>query len=228
VSLYAAYGSGFRSNVAITPSLSAVDPETSKSFEIGTKLSLLDNRLNATIALFNLKKNNVLAADLANPGFSTAIAAARSRGVEVDVAGSLPGDVNIAFSYTYLDAEARADVLDPNFSLQIHTGDPLINIPKHSLNAQLSKDFALGDRKLRLGAGVQHVSKRLGETATDFVLPSYTLVRLFGNVELLEGVELFADVKNLFNETYYTNSFARLWVQPGQPRTATAGVRVRF
>ena len=228
VSLYAAYGSGVRSNEAITPALDAVAPETSKSFEVGTKLSLFDGGLNATVALFNLKKNNVLAADLANPGFSLPIASARSRGLEIDLAGTLPGAVNVAFSYTYLDAEARADVLDPNFSLQIRKGDPLINIPKHSLNAQISKDFSLGDRKLRLGAGVQHVSKRLGETATTFFLPSYTLARLFGNIELTEGVELFGDVKNLFNETYYTNSFARLWVRPGDPRTATVGVRVKF
>lgn len=228
VSLYAAYGTGVRSNEAITPSLSAVAPETSKSFEVGAKLSLFGDALNATIALFNLKKNNVLAADLANPGFSLPIAAARSRGLEIDVAGQLPGDVNLAFSYTYLDAEARADVADPNFSLQIRKGDPLINIPKHNLNAQISKDFALGDNELRLGAGVQHVSKRLGETATTFFLPSYTLVRLFGNIEVAEGIQLFGDVKNLFNETYYTNSFAQLWVRPGDPRTATVGVRVRF
>lgn len=228
VSLYAAYGTGVRSNEAITPSLSAVAPETSKSFEVGAKVSLFGDALNATVALFNLKKSNVLAADFANPGFSTPIASARSRGLEIDVAGTLPGKVNLAFSYTYLDAEARADVLDPNFSLQIRKGDPLINIPKHSLNTQISKDFALGDRTLRLGAGVQHASKRLGETATTFFLPSYTLVRLFGNIEVTEGIQLFADVKNLFNETYYTNSFAQLWVRPGDPRTATAGVRVRF
>jgi iron complex outermembrane recepter protein len=228
VSLYAAYGTGVRSNEAITPALQAVAPETSKSFEIGTKFSLFEGGLNATIALFNLKKSNVLAADLANPGFSLPIASARSRGLEIDIAGTLPGDVNLALSYTYLDAEARADVADPNFSLQIRKGDRLINIPKHSLNAQISKDIALGELTLRVGTGVQHVSKRLGETATTFILPSYTLVRLFGNVEVAEGIQLFGDVKNLFNETYYTNSFAQLWVRPGDPRTATVGVRVRF
>lgn len=228
VSLYATYGTGVRSNEAITPALEAVAPETSKSFEIGTKFALFDGGLNATIALFNLAKNNVLAADLANPGFSVPIASARSRGLEIDVAGTLPGEINLLFSYTYLDTEARADVLDPNFSLQIRKGDPLINIPKHSLNTQISKDFALGDSTLRLGAGIQHVSKRLGETATSFLLPSYTLVRLFGNIEVVDGVELFGDVKNLFDESHYTNSFAALWVRPGDPRTATVGVRVTF
>jgi iron complex outermembrane recepter protein len=228
VSFYAAYGEGFRSNLGARANGEVFDPEFSKSFEAGAKFGLFDNRLNGTISLFKLNKRNVLAADVANPGFSIPIGKAGSTGLEFDLAGKLPGDVDLLVSYAYVDAEAKADVLDPNFSLQIRSGDPLINIPKHSLNAQVSKDIALGERSLRLGAGVQHVSKRLGETATTFFLPSYTLVRLFGNIEVTEGVELFADVKNLFNETYYTNSFARLWVRPGDPRTATAGIRVKF
>ena len=120
-------------------------------------------------------------------------------------------------------------MLDPNFSLQIRSGDRLINIPKHSLNAQLSKTFVIGDGMgMTFGTGVQHVSKRLGETATNFSLPSYTLVRAFTNVDVTEHISIFADVKNLFNETYYTNSFARLWVAPGSPRAVSAGARVRF
>jgi iron complex outermembrane recepter protein len=228
LSLYAAYGGGFRSNVAITPALSAVAPETSRSYEIGAKLSLFDGALDATIALFNLEKRNVLAADLANPGFSLPIGAARSRGLEIDVAGQLPGGVDLLLSYAYLDAEARADVADPNFSLQIRRGDPLINVPDHSFNMQLSRAWDVMGTELRLGAGVQYVSERIGETATTFTLPDYTLVRVFANWAINDQVELFTTITNLFDETYYTNSFARLWVQPGTPRTATLGARVRF
>ena len=228
LSIYAAYGSGFRSNIAITPALDAVAPETSRSFEIGAKLSLFDGALDTTIALFNLEKRNVLAADLANPGFSLPIGAARSRGVEIDIAGRLPGDIDLLLSYAYLDAEARANVADPNFSLQIRTGDPLINVPDHSFNMQLSRAWDVIGTELRLGAGVQYVGERLGETATTFTLPDYTLVRLFANWAITDQVELFTTITNLFDETYYTNSFARLWVQPGTPRTATIGARVRF
>jgi iron complex outermembrane recepter protein len=228
LSLYAAYGSGFRSNEAITPALEPVAPETSRSYEIGVKFALFDGALEATVALFNLEKRNVLAADLANPGFSLPIGAARSRGIEVDIAGRLPGNIDVQLSYTYLDAEARADVADPNFSLQIRSGDPLINVPEHSFNMQLSRAFPLGNTELRVGGGVQYVGERLGETATTFVLPDYTLVRAFANWRINDRVELFGTVTNLFNETYYTNSFARLWVRPGDPRTATFGARVSF
>ena len=229
LSFYAVYGSGFRSNIAITPALSTAAPETSKSYEIGAKFDLFDSKLTGTVAFFTLDKRNVLAADLANPGFSTTIGKAGSTGFEFDLAGKLPGDLDLLFSYAYVDAEAKADVLDPNFSLQIRAGDPLINIPKHSLNAQLSRRFVIGDGMgLTFGAGVQHVSKRLGETATDFFLPAYTLVRAFANIDITDNISVFADVKNLFDQTYYTNSFARLWVAPGSPRAVTAGARVRF
>lgn len=228
LSLYAAYGGGFRSNIAITPALEAVAPETSRSFEIGAKFSLFDGALDATIALFNLEKHNVLAADLANPGFSLPIGAARSRGLEIDIAGRLPGNIDVLLSYAYLDAEARADVADPNFSLQIRSGDRLINVPDHSFNMQLSRVFAIGNTELRLGAGVQYVGERIGETATTFTLPDYTLARLFANWSVNDNIDLFGTVTNLFDETYYTNSFSRLWIQPGQPRAATVGARIRF
>lgn len=119
-------------------------------------------------------------------------------------------------------------MLDPNFALQIRSGDRLINVPRHTLNLQLSREFTIGEMEVRLGGGVQHVGKRLGETATTFELPAHTLARLFANWVLSDNVELFGQVHNLFNATFYTNSFSRLWVQPGTPRTASGGVRVRF
>ena len=228
VSLFATYGEGFRSNLGATAAGEVFDPETSRSFEGGVKFALLNNALTGTIAYFQLNKANVLAADPGNPGFSLPIGKARSQGVEFDLAGKLPGDVDMLLSYAFVDAEARSNVLDPNFSLQIRTGDQLINVPRHSLNLQASRKFRLAGTDLRIGAGVQHVGKRLGETGTTFELPAYTLTRLFANWNPTQSVEVFGQISNLFDTTYYTNSFASLWVQPGAPRTASGGVRVRF
>ena len=228
MSLYAAYGEGFRANLGATAAGTLFDPETSKSAEIGAKFGLFDGKLQGTASLFTLSKSNVLAADPANPGFSFPIGKARSRGVELDLNGKLPGDVDLWFSYAYVDAEARANVNDLNFGLAIRVGDRLLNVPKHSLNVQASRAFAIGDTKLTLGGGVQYVGERLGETATSFVLPDYTLARLFAAWRVQENVEIFADVTNLFNTTYYTNSFAQLWVQPGTPRAGSVALRLSF
>ena len=229
LSFYAAYGEGFRANIGADVAGRLFDPETSRSAEVGAKLNLLDGKLTGTVALFSLTKDNVLAADPANPGFSVPIGRARSRGLEVDLNGKLPGDVDLLLSYAFVDATARAAVLDPNFSLNIRVGDRLINIPRHQFNVQAAKGFQLtDDLKLTLGGGVQHTGGRLGETATQFFLPAYTLARAFVRADITTRIELFAEVSNLFNATYYTNSFAQLWVQPGQPRAATASVRYKF
>lgn len=229
LSLYAAYGEGFRANIGADVAGRIFDPETSRSAEVGAKLALLDGKLTGTVALFTLTKDNVLAADPANPGFSVPIGRARSRGLEFDLNGKLPGDVDLLLSYAFVDATARAAVLDPNFSLTIRVGDRLVNIPRHQFNMQAAKGIAISDSlRLTLGGGVQHTGGRLGETATQFFLPAYTLARGFARLDIGDRYELFAEVTNLFNATYYTNSFAQLWVQPGQPRAATLAARVKF
>jgi len=228
VTFYAAYGQGFRANVGTDAAGLIFDPETSESLEAGVKLSLLGGKLNGTLAVFQLEKSNVLASDANNPGFSVAIGKARSRGVELDLAGRLPGGFDLLLSYAYIDAEARSSVLDPAYSFQVNPGDPLANIPDHNVNMQIARTFAIGSREATLGGGVQHVSRRRGETGTDFTLPAHTLARVFGELELTETVALFGSVTNLFDADWYANSYTPLWVQPGAPRTATVGLRARF
>ena len=53
---------------------------------------------------------------------------------------------------------------------------------------------------------------------SDFTLPDYTTIRVFGDINVTEGLSVRLDVDNLFDETFYTNSFANVWVQPGTPR----------
>lgn len=228
LSLYAAYGEGYRANIGADARGSVFEPETAKSIEAGVKLTALGGRLTGTLAAYQLDKSNVLATDTLNPGFSVAIGKARSRGVELDVNGHLPGKVDLLVSYAYTDAEARSRVLDPNFSFQIRPGDPLINIPDHNLNVQASKRVTLADREAMLGAGIQYVGKRAGETGTDFTLPSHMLARVFAQIDVVDGVQAFGSVTNLFDERWYANSYSPLWVQPGAPRTGTIGLRAGF
>lgn len=228
VTLYAAYGEGFRANVGTDAAGVIFDPETTSSIEAGAKLSAFGGRLTGTIALYQLEKSNVLASDANNPGFSVAIGKARSRGMELDLNGRLPGGFDLLMSYAYTDAEARSSVQDPNFSFQVDPGDPLINIPDHNLNVQLARDIAIGATTARLGGGVQYVGERSGETGTDFMLPSHILVRAFAEAPIVADVRAFATITNLFDEQWYANSYTPLWVQPGAPRTATVGLRATF
>lgn len=225
VSLYASYSEGFRANTGSTAAGETFEPEEYRSTEAGVKLDI--GGVTGTVSLFKLRKTNILTSDLANPGFSIAVGEAESQGVEVDLAGRAPGDVDFVLSYAFVDAEVVEGAVNAN-GVPIRPGDRLLNVPKHTFSAQASRDFTLGGRELNLGGGVLHVSERLGEVGTAFELPGYTLVRAFGSLELTERVELSAVVNNLFGETYYVNSYSRLWVAPGAPRNAAVTLRYRF
>jgi len=139
----------------------------------------------------------------------------------------LPG-LQAWFSYSYTDAATDNNVLDPDFGLVVRAGDRLLNVPRHSLAVQVVKETTLANRPLRLGAGMNYVGERLGETATSFELPDYTIARVFADYNLSASLSLRAEIDNLFDESYYTNSYSSLWIQPGLPRSYRVSANVRF
>ena len=228
LSFYASYGKGFRPNSGVGFDGQPFAPETSKSYEVGAKFVTPDGRLTSTLSLYKMKKDNVLTTDPVNAGFSKPIGSADSKGVEFDVNAKLPAGFELFLTYAYTDAGWATNALDPNFAAPIRKGDPLINIPKHQGNALLLKNFSIGDHEAMLGAGVTHVGRRLGETATTFFLPSYTIAKVLGSFNITEQIKLSADVNNLFNKKYYASSYSALWIQPGTPRSFTVRASFNF
>jgi len=74
----------------------------------------------------------------------------------------------------------------------------------------MSKGLSLGGKQARIGGGLFYTDERNGFVGSDFTLPDYTTVRLFGEIEPRDGLSLRLDIDNLFDETFYTNSFANV------------------
>jgi iron complex outermembrane receptor protein len=217
LTFYAAYAKGFRPNTGFDIQRRPFEPEETESYEVGMKWASLDEKLRGTIAVYTMEKTNVITADPLNAGFSVAIGEAKSKGVELELSGDLPAQFRVQASYAYTDAESGTNVLDPDFRKVVAAGDPLINIPEHQANVLLFKDFDVSGRQLTFGAGVQYVSERLGETGTDFFLPSYTLAKLLASYEVIDNLTIHGEVTNLTDEEYYPASFSTLWVAAGAP-----------
>jgi iron complex outermembrane receptor protein len=218
LSFYAAFAKGFRPNSGFDFNRNPFEPEKTESYEVGMKFSTPDQNLSGTIAVFTMDKTNVITADPVNAGFSVAIGEAKSKGVELELSGQLPGEVRMQMSYAYTDAESATSVLDPDFRMVVNAGDPLINIPEHNASLLLFKDIDISGRQLTLGIGGKYVSDRLGETGTQFFLPEYTLVKLMASFEVFDKLTVSAEVNNLTDERYYPASYSALWVAAGAPR----------
>lgn len=228
ISIYATHGENFRPLSGADFAGNPFDPNLSESLEGGIKYAAASGRLTATASVFSIQQGNILVADPVNAGFTVAGGEAQSRGFEFDLEGELAPGLDLWVSYAYVDAEIENDVADPDFGKLIRAGDRLLNIPEHTLSVQLAYSTEVADRDVRFGGGVLHVSERLGEVGTTFELPDYTLARLFAEAELTEGVRLRVDVDNLFDTTWYSNSFSQLWVQPGTPRNARVTASFAF
>ena len=226
LSLYATYGENFRPLSGADAQGNGFEPNQSTSVEAGAKFSL--GGIDGTVAVFQVKQKNILVAADASAATQLAIGQARSQGLEVDLQGEVIDGLSLWASYAYVDAKTSNTFNDANFGVPVPAGTRLLNVPKHTLSLQLVKSIAMAGRGLQFGGGLVHVGQRSGEFTTNFKLPAYTVARAFAAYELTKSTTLRLDVDNLFNETYYTNSFSALWVQPGTPRSARVSAAFKF
>jgi len=226
LSLYATYGENFRPLSGADAQGNGFKPNQSTSIEAGAKFTL--GAIDGTVAVFQVEQQNILVVD--DPGAFTlaAIGKAKSQGLEIDLQGEIAGGFSLWASYAYVDAKTSNTFNDANFGVSVPAGTRLLNVPKHSLSLQLVKSVPVAGRRLQFGGGLVYVGQRSGELTTDFKLPAYTLARAFAAYAVTKATTLRLDVDNLFDETYYTNSFSALWVQPGSPRNVRVSAAFTF
>jgi len=104
-SVYGSYAKIFQPQTTRNAAGDLLDPVQGEQYEVGVKGSFLDGRLNATMALFNLKQKNRALLDTSIPGGTTYNAAgeAMAQGVELEVSGQLTDNWNLFAGYTYTD-----------------------------------------------------------------------------------------------------------------------------
>ncbi|MGF6169830.1 iron complex outermembrane receptor protein [Pseudomonas moraviensis] len=232
LSFYGSYTESFKPNSTIAPlsgSSTVLDgsiaPEEAKSWELGARLDM-PGSITGNIALFDIKKRNVLVANSEGPTtIYSAAGEVRSRGLEVDVSGQLSERWNLIGSYAYTDAEVTED---PEYK-----GKRLQNVAKNSGSLSAVYDFGnvFGGDQLRVGAGARYVGERAGNAVNDFDLPSYTVADAFATYDTrVEGqkVKFQLNVKNLFDRTYYTSSASRFFVSMGDSRQVSLSSTLEF
>ncbi|MBH0000167.1 TonB-dependent siderophore receptor [Pseudoalteromonas sp. NSLLW24] len=228
VSVYAAYGENFRPLSGTDTNGDGFEPNQSTSSEVGVKFTLNDGALFGTVAVFKVEQDNMLVVDDPTAFTFAAIGEAQSKGIEIDINGDLTDDVSLWLSYAYVDATIENSFFDANFGYTVEAGSSLLNIPEHQFSLQLVKSSELYGKAVKFGGGLVYVGSRNGFFGTDFELPSYTTARTFVDVDVTKAFGLRAEVDNLFDETYYTNSFADAWVQPGTPRSVRLSATFKF
>ena len=222
ISLYFSYSESFAPNFG--SSLNQVgepfDPEKGRQFEVGVKADLNPN-LNATLALFDIKKQNVLTTDPNNPDFSIPTGEQTSRGVELGITGEILPGWDIYASYTYLDAFISEDNT-------YEVGNRLDNVPESSIGLWTKYEIQEGGlRGLGFGLGLYYVGDRFGNLDNTIDLPSYFRTDLALYYER-DNWKAQINFRNLFDIDYEAGTSGGTSIAPGAPFSVSGTLSVEF
>ncbi|MHC5856091.1 TonB-dependent siderophore receptor [Nostoc sp.] len=194
-------------------------PQTSEQFEVGIKQEFLENRLSATLAFYEITRQNLLTADPTNPLYSIQTGEQKSRGIELDVTGQILPGWKVIGTYTYTDAFVSQDNTIP-------VGNRLIGVPYNS--ASLWTTYELQSSNLKgLGFGLGLVYSGDYEVAlpNTFTVPSY----LRADAALFyrrNKLRIGLNFNNVFNTQYYYTQIGAL--SPASPFNVRGSVSFEF
>ena len=222
------YGSYVRSFIPASPSAlnlagQQFSPEHDHQWEAGMKLTSFADRIMGTVALFQIEKQNILAADPTNPIFSVQNGKERSKGVEVEFRGSPVKGLNLLTSYAFIQAQVTQSTVYP-------VGAILPNAPRNSGAAWATYQAPTGPlRNLGLSAGAIATASREDNFYNTALLPGYVRLDLgaYYDIRLVERQKLrfSVNIQNALDRTYYLASNGQDQIRPGAPTTALGSVR---
>ncbi|MEO1300014.1 MAG: TonB-dependent siderophore receptor, partial [Cyanobacteria bacterium J06636_16] len=220
---YASYSQSFTPNTLTqtTSDGDFLDPEEAEQFEIGVKAELLEGRLAATLAFFDLTLENIATADPDNGEFVIPIGEQTSQGVELTVQGEILPGWNVVASYGWLDAEVSESEDFPEGATPAHT-------PENTASLFTTYEIQEGNLAgLGFGLGIFFVDDRFGNVQNDFKLDSYwrTDASIFYRSDRWR---VGLNFQNIFDEEYFTGGVLRRGTNPGQPFTVLGSIAFTF
>nr|WP_198981924.1 TonB-dependent siderophore receptor [Herbaspirillum sp. ASV7] len=221
-SFFADWSRSHAPNVGHGGSNVTYDAEVAQQVEVGIKQALVKDRLFGTLALFSLDRKNILTADPSNPLLEVLSGEQRSRGVEVDVTGTIVTGWQVIAAYAYTQALVLADTSIP-------VGDVLTNVPRHSGSLWTTYEFS-SIPGLKAGAGVYAMGAREATSPNTFKLAGYARTDLM--LAYQKGPwKTQLNIFNLFDRRYYTGGSASNFnytLTPSRPLSAQVSVSYRF
>ncbi len=226
LNLYATYNQGFdpyEPSSTLKVFNAPYKPVTSKLLETGLKGNFFDNKLSASLAIYQLTLYNVAvnANDTLNPNLFIQQGENRSKGVELEAAGSITSNLNVSLFYSYCDAK----VLKSQVPFQI--GMDVENSPRSTSGSWIKYSINQGMLK-GLGFSIGHSSQGKRNTLDSAIqLPSFFTLKMGANYTF-HRFNLAILVNNLTNKTYWTGSYNNIYKWPGQPRNFLINLGYKF
>ncbi|MFV5625343.1 TonB-dependent receptor [Acinetobacter baumannii] len=202
-------------------------PEEVKTYELGTKWDVLNNRLNLTAAIFRTEKTNTRA--LGTDGFTRNIGETRVDGIELGANGNITEKWAVSAGYTYLDSEivdgGYAKDSNGNYVPSPTNGNQVQNVAKNS--ATLWTTYKVLPQ-VTVGAGAVAMDKVFGDAANTKWVPSYVRYDAMARYNVNKNVDLQLNINNLSDKRYFTKAYASHYATEAEGRSAVLAVNFKY
>ncbi len=227
----------------------SIEPMTGKTYEIGLKGALFDDRVNTAVALYYTEQNGLAQADPLYPPTSVLFGGnccylpqgkVVSKGMDMEISGEVLPDLNLIAGYTYNDNRDRTE--DVSFSSIT---------PRHSVKLWSTYRLPGAWNDFKVGGGVNYQSAtyvrgtaavrgadghvvrdadgNLLTQAFDYKQSGYGVWDLMLEYRLDEHWTLTYNANNVFDKTYYyTLGTADGGNYYGEPRSQMLSLRGTF
>ena len=221
-SVYVSYTDIFQPQSNQDRNGAVLDPVTGQNYETGWKGAFFNGALNASVALYQIKRDNVaeLDAGYTVPGTTTtasrAVKGAVTKGYDLEVSGELLPGWNISTSYTHSETK-DAD------------GDrALATVPLDMLKLWSTYNLQGDWNRLTVGGGVNWY----GPTHVEFgdyqvTQGDYAVVNAMARYKVSEHLSGSLNLNNLFDKTYMTSIYGAQGLY-GNPRNFAVSARYDF
>lgn len=221
-SIYASYGT------SLSPSLeglsygtanTAIEPEKTYNFEVGSKWDLISERLSVNGAIFRVGKTNARTPGIL-PDDPPQVLQGRQRvqGVELGASGGITRAMRVFGAYTFLDSE----IVNSNTATE--AGKEIQNTPRHSFNIWTTYQLP---HRITLGGGPRFVGRRFGNNINTRQVDAYWLLDAMASFPVSKHLDLRLNLYNLTNE-YYFDRLGGGHLIPGAGRSVMVSTGFRF
>jgi len=223
-------GQGSESNAADSDITAQLEPEKTKSYEIGTKWNFFNGQLSTTFAIFRSEIDNFR---ITNDEGNAEMAGKKNiDGFEFSANGRLTSKWDVFAGYTYMDSEQENLGLGrrgPNAG----EGEAAPNTPRHSFTLWTNYQFT---PKFNAGLGLYAQSDVVGgytygsdtSVLIEKGVAGYARYDAMANYVINNDVSVQLNIFNLFDKEYYTSAYASHYASIAAGRSAVATLKLDF
>ncbi|TBV11411.1 TonB-dependent siderophore receptor [Stutzerimonas kirkiae] len=220
-SIYISYTDIFKPNNVTDINGKVIEPQVGSNYEAGWKGEFYDGRLNANVAIYQVKRDNVTelaGRDASNVAYYRATDGVETEGIDIELAGEVLPGWNVSGSYSH----SRSESADGSRYLTSSPLDTIILYNTYNFSGKL--------QDLTIGGGARWLSKTAVDyknLSSKFVQDDYVVVDAMARYKLNRNFSGTLNISNLFDEKYmYLGGVGYGFY--GEPRNVRLGVRYDF